>query len=136
MSNAYDATLRERVVVAYEAGRGTYHELAEIFGLGSRTVERWVARWRATGSAAALPNGGGWRSPIDVAVLHAVITDAPDAICAELCWEYNRRVPRAQQTTPSSLWRAMRRAGYVLKKNGPGRVRSTGPRSKRNAPDS
>jgi transposase len=136
MANAYDDVLRERVVAAYERGRGTYRELADLFGLGSRTVERWVARWRAVGSAAALPKGGGWQSPIDLAVLHQVIADAPDAICAELCWEYNRRVSPAQRTTPSSFWRAMRRAGYVLKKNGRGRVRSIGPRSKRNAPHS
>jgi transposase len=133
MSNAYDNAFRARVVTAYEQGRGTYHELAEIFGLGSRTVERWVARFRATGSAAARPSGGGWHSPIDVAVLHDVIAAVPDAICAELCWEYNRRVAPARQTTPSSLWRAMRRAGYVLKKNGRDRVRSISQRSTRNA---
>ena len=73
-------------------------------------------RWRLAGSSASLPHGGGWRSPIALDVLHQVIAEAPDAICAELCWEYNRRVLAAERTTLTSLWRAMRRAGYVNKK--------------------
>ena len=104
-----------------------------MFGVGHRTVERWVARWRATGSVAAAPKGGGWYSPIDATILHAVIAEAPDATCAELCWAYNRRVPRAHRTTLTSVWRAMRRAGYVLKKNGRDRARSIGPTSAPNA---
>lgn len=136
MPNPYDESLRERAVRAYERGRGTYEELGDLFGVAGRTVERWVARWRASGSTAAWPKSGGWRSPINLGVLHQVIADAPDAICAELCWEYNRRVPSAQRTTPTSLWRAMRRQGYVLKKNGRGRVRSIGQRSRRSAPRS
>ena len=134
MPNPYDVALRERVVAAYESGGGTALEVATMFGVGHRTVQRWVTRWRVTGSVVASPKGGGWRSPIDLAVLTSLIADAPDATCAELCWAYNRRVPHAQRTTVTSLWRAMRRAGYVLKNNGPGRAKSIGPTSARNAP--
>ncbi len=70
-----------------------------MFGVGHRTVQRWVTRWRVTGSVAASPKGGGWRSPIELAVLTSLIADAPDGRCAELCGTYNRRVPRAQRTT-------------------------------------
>ena len=125
MPNPYDVALRERVVAAYDAGTGTALEVAHLFGLGHRTVQRWVTRWRTTGSVAA--------SPIDLAVLEDLITETPDATCAELCWAYNRHVPRAQRTTLTSLWRAMRRTGYVLKKNGRGRAKSTGLMSTRNA---
>jgi transposase len=125
MANPYDMALRERVVGAYEAGRGTALEIAETFGVAHRTVQRWTARWRATGSVAAIPKGGGQRSPIDLTVLDALIREAPDATCAELCWAYNRRVALARRTTLTSVWRAMRRRGYVLKKNGRGRVKST-----------
>lgn len=126
MPNPLDERLRARAVRAYEAGRGTYDEIADIFGVGTRTLQRWVARWR-TGERTARPKGGGWRSPIDLPTLEAVVAEAPDATCAELCWAYNRRVAGAQRTTPTSLWRALRRAGYVVKKNGRGRVKSTGP---------
>jgi transposase len=134
MPNPYDESLRRRVIRAYEAGEGTYDELAELFAIGARTIHRWVVRFRAEGTVVPLPKGGGWQSPILLPLLHALIAEAPDATCAELCWAYNRQAPAAHQTTPTSLWRAVRRAGYVLKKNGRARVRSTVPTSSGSAP--
>ncbi len=124
MPNPYDRVFRERVIAAYDAGRGSALEVAALFGVGHRTVQRWLARVRATGAVAAAPKGGGWRSPIDHMVLDALVAESPDATCGELCWAYNRRVPRSARTTVTSLWRAMQRSGYVLKKNGRGRVKS------------
>src|SRR5260370_20393186 len=102
MPNPYDVVLRERAVTACESGEGSYAHLAALFDLDHRTLERWVARWRQTGSVAPRPKGGGWRCPIDPTVLHAVIQEAPDATIDELCWEYNRRVRRAQRTSARS----------------------------------
>jgi transposase len=118
---------RGRAVAAYEAGEGGYHELAELFGLGYRTLQRWVARYRATDSVAPRPRGGGWRSPIDLVVLHAVVRERPDGTSEELCREYNRRVGRPASTSAASFRRAMTREGYVLKKNGGVRVNATDP---------
>ena len=132
MANAYDMALRERAVTAYEGGEGPYKEVATMFELDHRTLERWVARYRVTGSVAPRPKGGGWRCPIDLVVLHAVVRERPDGFCTELCRAYNRRVRRAQQTNPTSFRRAMRREGYVLKKNGSVRVNTIGPTSGRN----
>lgn len=132
--NPYDESLRRRVIRAFEAGEGTYDELAALFDVAARTIQRWVARFRAEGTVVPLPKGGGWTSPILMPTLHALIAEAPDATCAELCFEYNRRVPPAHHTTPSSLWRAVRRAGYVVKKNGHARVRSIGPTSRKRGP--
>ena len=47
MPNPYDMALRERAVAAYERGDGTYAHVAALFTVDHRTVERWVARWRA-----------------------------------------------------------------------------------------
>ena len=88
MPNPLDERLRARAVRAYEAGRGTHDEIADMFGVGTRTLQRWVARWR-TGERTARPKGGGWRSPIELATLEAVLADAPVGTCAELCWAYN-----------------------------------------------
>jgi hypothetical protein len=77
--------------------------------------------------------GGGWKSPIDAEVLTAVVREAPDSTVAELCWEYNRRVPVAQRTNERSFRRVMKRIGFVLKKNGRGRAKSTGRTWRRNA---
>jgi transposase len=116
MSQSYEITFRERAVAAYHAGEGGYHELARLFGVGYRTLQRWVALERATGSVAPRPNGGGWRCPSDMTMLEMIVREAPDATLAELCWAYNRRVPPSVRTTRTSFGRAMRRANFVLKK--------------------
>src|SRR2546428_3651433 len=125
MSQSYDVRFRERAVAAYNAGEGGYHGLARVFAIGYRTLQRWVAQERATGSRAPRPDGGGWRCPIDLKVLEAVVREAPDDTVAELCRTCNRRVPRAARTTRTSFGRAMRRADFVLKKNARGRVSGT-----------
>jgi transposase len=125
MAAPYDMAFRGRAVAAYESGEGGYHELAALFGVGYRTLQRWVARYRATESVAPQPRGGGWRSPIWVVVLHAVVRERPDGTSEELCREYNRRVGRDRRTSPASFRRAMTREGYVLKKNGGVRVNAT-----------
>lgn len=107
--------------------------LSALLNVDHRTLERWVARRRDTGSVAPAPKGGGWTCPIDRAVLRAVVGDAPDATVSALCAAYNRRVPRAQRTTRASFHGAMRREGFVLKKHARGRVKSTAPTSTRSA---
>ena len=133
MANVYSVELRERAVRAYRRGDGTLEKVAATFAVDLRTLQRWMAHERATGSLVPKPKAGGWRCPITVPLLHAVIADAPDATIGELCWEYNRRAAATAQTTVTSFGRAMRREGYVLKKNGRGRVKSTGRTSKRSA---
>jgi transposase len=127
MSQSYDVKFRERAVAAYNAGEGGYHDVARLFDIGYRTLQRWVAQERSTGSVEPRPNGGGWRCPIDLTVLEAVVREAPDDTVAELCRAYNRRVPRAARTTRTSFGRAMRRADFVLKKNARGRASGTVP---------
>jgi transposase len=126
-----DVVFREHAVAAYNAGEGGYHDLARVLGIGYRTLQRWVAQKRATGSVAPRPEAGGWRSPIDLIVLEAIVREAPDATVGELCWAYNRRVPRPQRSTRTSFGRAMRRVGFVLKKNALGRASWTDRTSRR-----
>ena len=133
MPAPYDMAFRGRAVAAYEAGEGGYHELAALFGLGYRTLQRWVAQYRATDSLQPRPRGGGWRSPIEIIVLHGVVRERPDGTSEELCREYNRRVGRAASTSAASFRRAMSREGYVLKKNGRVRVNKTDPTFSGNA---
>ncbi len=85
MPNPYDVALRERAVHAYARGEGSYAVLAALFKVDHRTLERWVACWRATGSVAARPRGGGWSCPIDMEVLLATVREKPDGTLEELC---------------------------------------------------
>lgn len=99
------------------------HPVSKMLGIGYRTLQRWIAQYRATGSVAPRPRGGGWRSGINVELLTQLIREVPDSTIPEFCAEYNRRVPRAERTSVSAVRRAMKRLGFVLKKNGRGRAK-------------
>ena len=127
MANAYALALRERAGRAYRRGDETLVDVAATVMTDARTLQRWVVLERTTGSLAPRPKASGWRFPIVLPVLHAVIADAPDATSAELCWQYNRRAPKAGRTTVTSFRRALHRERYVLKKTAaPERDRSAG----------
>ena len=123
----YDATFRERAVTAYERGNRSAAEVAKIFGIAHRTLQRWIAQYRATGSVEPRAAAGGQRSRVDVPLLKQLLTLQPDATCGELTDAYNRRVPRRARVKWWSVWRALQRAGYVIKKNAPARPSRTGP---------
>jgi transposase len=125
MVHTYDVTFRERAVQAYETGARSYAEVAAIFGVAQRTLERWVAQHRRTGSVAPRRRGGGRRTVLDLPLLEAVLARKPDATCGELTQAYNGRVAAAGRVKWWTVWRALRGAGYVLKKNGHDRRNKT-----------
>jgi len=129
MPNPYPLALRERAVTAYETRGDSYAAVAEEFAIAQRTLERWVSRARETGSPAPQEKGGGWSSPVLLEVMHAVVAEKPDATVRELTRLYNARVPRAHRVSRSSLLRALRRTGYVFKKNARGPRKPIGPMS-------
>ena len=131
MAYGHDLKFRERVVAAHAAGQGGAHQLADVFGIGYRTVQRWLARQRATGSVAATPGSGGWQSAVDPEVLTTLIREVPDSTAAELCAEYNRRVDRRARVSMWAIGRARRRLGFVCKKNGRGQLKWIVPTSRR-----
>jgi transposase len=131
MAYGYNVTFRERVVAAHAAGKGGAHSLAEVFGIGYRTVQRWLARQRGTGSVQPTPGSGGWTSAIDDTLLTTLIREVPDSTAAELCAEYNRRVRSGPRASVWAIGRARRRLGFVCKKNGRGPAKWIGPTSRR-----
>src|SRR5687768_12653574 len=74
---AYSMDLRERVVAAVDAGL-TQSQAAARFGVSLRTVERYLARRRATGSLAATEQRHG-REPRVHQALQAWLPDRLDA---------------------------------------------------------
>ena len=76
-----------------ERGAGAYAQLAALFEVDHRTLERWVARWRTARSVEPQPRAGGWCPLIDLNVLRVLAREVPDATIAEMCAEYNCRAP-------------------------------------------
>ena len=135
MPNPYPRELRACAVRAYESRTEAYTAVAAQFGIGPATLMRWVQRQRTTGAVDPLLKGGGWTSPVDWPTLQALVDRQPDQTCAELTRAYNRVAPRGR-VHRSSIWRALTRAGYVVKKNARGRPNKTARRSRRNGPHS
>ena len=135
MPNPYPKELRERAVRAYESRTDTYRDVAARFAIGAATLMRWVQRQRDTGTVDPLMKGGGWESPVDWSVLKELIDKRPDQTCEELTRAYNRIAPNGR-VHRSSIWRALRRGGYVVKKNARGPRSRTARRSKRSVPPS
>ena len=127
MPNWYPTALRERAVRAYEGGTETYDEVAVRFTVSVNTLVRWVQQWRETGRVAPKALAGGWRSPVDVAVLAALARERPDRTTDEFTRAYNRLVRPTARVHRSSILRALRRGQYVFKKNARGRRSTTGP---------
>jgi transposase len=121
MANPYPVELRERVVHAYETSTETYREVADRFEVHLNTVYRWVQRARDLGNVTPFDRGGGWRSPVDLAVLHRLVAERPDRTTDELTRAYNAAVAVSARVHRSSILRALQRTGYVFKKNGRGR---------------
>ena len=127
--------LRERVVAAYESGHESYDVIAAQFGVARRALQRWVALKRETQSVAPRPRGGGNFSPVDVALLERIVTNGKSATSHEISADYNAQVARRDRVHRSSIQRALRRAGFVFKKNGYVRSSNLDLTSKRSADD-
>lgn len=136
MPNPYPTALRERAVRAYESDDETYVEVAERFAIGEATLQRWVRRQRDTGVLDPLAKAGGWVSPVDVALLHQLVQERPDRTTDELTRVYNRQAAPNARVHRSSILRALRRTGYVFKKNAPGRPSTIGRASTLSGPPS
>jgi transposase len=109
--------LRIRAIEAHEAGEGSYATVAARFAVGEASVKRWVWRYRKQGSADPDPNRGGRRSKISGEEIAAILSHIGDANAGEITAEFNRGRRGGRRVHVSSIKRALRRHGYVVKKN-------------------
>jgi transposase len=115
----YSIDLRERVVMAVDAGEGTQEEIARRFRVSARWIRKLLARRAATGSIAPEPNGGGRKPLIQgeaAEALRAAVRADPDATLEEL------RQATGFTGCLMTLWRAIERLTITRKKSrcGPG----------------
>lgn len=112
----YSADLRERLLGAIDAGL-PQAEAARLFGVGISSIKRWRQRQRQRGTVQAAPRPGRPRR-IGGAAEPALVTQvraAPDATLAEHCATWVAATGVA--VSPSTMSRALRRAGWPLKKS-------------------
>lgn len=108
--------LRERIVAARAQGHSA-QELARLFGVSKRSVERFWAMQQATGSLAPKQRGGYRKSRLEKhdAKLRRWIKARPDLTLAELSQRIGRELGVQLGTT--ALWHRLDRLGLSYKKN-------------------
>ena len=105
--------VRERALAAYRTGKGTQEEIATLFGISARTLQRWSQHYERTGSTH--PKARGHRKAVyagkELKRLDRVLGKHPDATLEEL------RDLTGKSCSIMAVHRAVVRLGYSLKKN-------------------
>jgi transposase len=117
MPAPYPIELRRAAVAALESGEDTVNGIADRFRVGRSTLLAWAKLFREGKGLEPAPRGGGRFSDVDVELLLTVLKQRRDATAEELTRAYNAKCARGRRTSRSSITRALKRAGFVFKKN-------------------
>lgn len=114
---AYSFDLRQRVVAAYEQGKGSLAQVAEQFNVGQTFVKKMLRQKRETGTVAALAHGGGRQPSLsekEHRLLRQRVKEQPDLSLMEL-QEHLATKSRVRVSLPT-IHRSLRRSGLSHKK--------------------
>jgi transposase len=128
MPAALSFDLRSRIISACQTGDLTRVEMADVFPVPWKTVEKLWRHWRRTGSAPAQPHGGGVKARLAGREedLRRLVTEQSDHTLAQyvaLLWERHQLV-----TSVPVLSRTLKAFGLPLKKGHSPRWNANGPK--------
>lgn len=103
--------------MSVESGECNVPEAAKRYKVSAPSVERWLARKRATGNCAPLPHAGGVTRKLAAAeaVIRAAVKAQPDATLTELCERVQQQAKI--KSDPSLMCRELARLKLPLKKS-------------------
>lgn len=136
MPAPYPVELKNAAVESWNRGDGSLEEVAERFGVSRRALGDWVRQHRRFGTLDPAPRAGGNFSQVDRERLLTLVSETRDATTDELTRLYNRGLPKGKRVHRSSILRALKREGFVFKKNVRGPQNKTGLTSAAAAPHS
>ena len=114
---AYSLDLRQRVVAAYEKGKGSITQVAEQFNVGQTFIKKMLRQKREQGSVPPLAHGGGRQPSLsdkEHRLLRRKVKEQPDISLTEL---QEHLAAQAQVTTSlPTIHRSLRRSGLSRKK--------------------
>lgn len=78
--------VRQRAIEAYRSGKGTQRQIANLFGIGLRTFERWWDQFRHYGQTAPKPRGHNRPAlnEAEMRQLDRLLQDQPDLTLAQM----------------------------------------------------
>lgn len=113
---AYSLDLRRHLVAAVATGLAKA-EVAAVFGVSVRTIDRYLRQRDQTGDLAAKPIPGRRRQipPEQNGLLHDQLSQHPDAALVQHCefWAAHHGI----RVSPASMSRAITRLGWTWKKS-------------------
>ena len=117
MPSAYSEDLRKSAVSAYQEGKGTQSEIAEIFGISESSVRSYLRLKEKTGSLAPTEYKRGPHPVITEEGFGGIkewIEQTPDIILSELCGLYKKRYKK--KVSLSMMHRALAELNLRRKK--------------------
>jgi transposase len=111
---AYSIDLRQRVLMALDAGEGSQEQVARRFSVSARWIRKLLAQRAKTGSIAPKPRAGGRKRLIQgehAESLRAAVDETPDATLGEL------REAIGFGGCLMTVWRSLRRLRITRKKS-------------------
>lgn len=114
---AYSLDLRQRVVAAYEQGKGSLAQVAEQFNVGQTFVKKMLRQKRESGTVAPLAHGGGRQPSLsekEHRLVRQRVKEQPDVSLMEL-QEHLATKARVEVSLPT-IHRSLRRSGLSHKK--------------------
>lgn len=114
---AYSTDLREKIALLYDTNDYSLDEVADLFGIGRRTVARFVHKHRAGLSLAPQPHAGGYPAVLTselCSLLRDKVTQAPDVTLLELTSYLKTKAHVSVHL--STVCRALQKLGLPRKK--------------------
>jgi len=114
MARTYPIELREKVLQAYDEGRGSSRQLAGLFHVSGAWIRKLLRQRRQTGSVAPIEYRPGRKPKLTDRQRNRLITlagDQPDLTLAEL-----RRKTRLGCSLVT-IWRELKKAGFTFKRS-------------------
>ena len=115
MARPYSDDLRQKLLEAYDQGKGSLVELAERFGVSPGWAWKISSARKRTGRRERARYRPGPKPRIDEPVLAGLLRDHGDATLVELQAELQKKSGRGFST--QHLWRVLKRLGFRLKRS-------------------
>jgi transposase len=106
MVKAYSKDLREKIVDAYNQGVGTINQIAKMFGVGKRSVEKYLFLYRQGQDLTPQKQPG--RPPLlndkSLEIIKIIVLSDPDGTLYDHCASYKEKTK--SELSKSSMWNA------------------------------
>jgi transposase len=115
MARPYSNDLRRKLLESYDAGRGTFRQLAEQFGVSLAWAQKIARARKRTGSTDRPLYRSGPKARVDREVVRAILLGKPDLYLREVRAEL--KASTGVDVSTPHLWKIVGELGFRVKKS-------------------